>query len=342
MKIYEFMKDKRYINIVNEFIKGYERTAKQRDREVKHERIQSDVREFKVDILSKMKEYHSTRESEIQAKLSQIEKDYTQQSKYDNPQEEVLRRQDFDMKLQMSSNHELVDLMEEDLNEYEYNKLYLTMKERDMSEASQVKVNKSRSFQSEHVNDPNYQALHNELQYLRLIKPSANSVMFYLPESEEYALSVPLNRLDEIASLSKFKTDRTELKQLQQAYDVLKQYESFTIQSEKELQKTHINNKVEHYKKHGLPKQYEYDNADKRAIKGTDEYEVEHEFKYLKERYHDNDNYTYNIDNPNYSITDHIEYLRVRHQQELKHNKELASKINDVLKEGKATEEKAV
>ena len=55
-----------------------------------------------------------------------------------------------------------------------------------------------------------------------------------------------------------------------------------------------------------------------------------HEFKYLKERYHDDSNPLYHIRDDNYSVVKHLEYLRKKHADYLSEHPETEKEIEAI------------
>ena len=134
--MYEFMKDTRYKDIVKKYVEAMEKKQKQRSNDIKDERILGDASNALNEIAMEYEEFYNKRLNEVETGMETIEKSYKETGKqYDNPQEEILRRQDFEIEIAVASDYELEDIAKDtnrELSKYEFNKLLLEFKERDL------------------------------------------------------------------------------------------------------------------------------------------------------------------------------------------------------------------
>src|SRR5699024_7735369 len=180
------------------------------------------------------------------------------------------------------------------------------------------------------------------------LKTEYVEMMYYKPKRQAKDNWLPFPNLEDggrpqlksMAELLKPKTDAGLLEELKQAYMKLENHarsasgyksrinpvpESEIEQdADKLVEKGEDNNRKE------------YADDDLRAIEGSREYDVTHKFKYLKERYHDPSNKLYSLDNPNYSVHDHYEYLKKQHEKDLQAKPELKKQIEEVLSKDQA------
>src|SRR5699024_4931854 len=176
-------------------------------------------------------------------------------------------------------------------------------------------------------------------------------MMYYKPKRQAKDNWLPFPNLEDggrpqlksMAELLKPKTDAGLLEELKQAYMKLENHARSASVYRSRLNPV-LENEMEQYAdklvetgEYKNRKQYADD--DLRAIEGSSEYDVTHKFKYLKERYHDPSNKLYSLENPNYSIHDHYEYLKKQHEKDLQAKPEIKKQIEEVLSEDRAKQE---
>ena len=175
--------------------------------------------------------------------------------------------------------------------------------------------------------------------------------MYYKPKRQAKDNWLPFPNLEEggrpqlksMAELIKPKTEAGLLEELKQAYMKLENNARSASVYRSRLNPV-LENEMEQYAEK-LVETGEYKNRkqytddDLRTIEGSSEYDVIDKFKYLKERYHDPSNAIYSIDNPNYSVHDHYEYLKKQHEKDLQAKPELQKQIKEALSEDQAKQE---
>ena len=334
--MYDYMKDARYKAIVKEYVEAMEHKEKQLKRDVKPERIKKEADEALKSISEKMKEFHETRLKEIEENKRAIVKAYKQRGKqYEDPQAEILKRQDFDTEIAVATDMELEDIARDtdrELSKYELNKLQLEFKERDIRSIELIR--QRMDTKQAHETDPNYQRLDTEEIQLMHFKPKmrASDNWILLPNTEE-GERPKFNSLGELAKpminidMEELRTGYKKLERNISSEGAYKASFNPVIKSEAESYADEL------IKTGRTDKLKQYADDDLRAIEGSSQYDVTHKFKYLKERYHDPSNEIYSIENPNYSVHDHYEYLKKQHEKDLQAKPELQKQIKEVLTE---------
>lgn len=340
--IYDYMKDAEYKAIVKEYVEAMTKKKKQIDRDVKPERIQQDADKAVKSLSEKITNFYNKRMADVQKQKKAIEKSYKKAGQqYDNPQAEILRRQDFEAELAVASDSELEAIANDtdrELSKYELNKLQLEFKERDLT--SHTMIRRRLDTKSEYETDPNYQRLVEEENKLYLTKPKAPITDTYVmyPSTEE-------GKRPQMQTLKDLTRTRplASLEELQEGYNELERHVShhnkymasfnpvFKDEAERYADKLIETGEYKNRK--------QYADDDLRAIEGSSQYDVTHKFKYLKERYHDPSNAIYSLDNPNYSVHDHYEYLKKQHEKDLQAKPELQKQIKEALTEDQTKQE---
>ncbi len=343
MNIYPFMRDERYIAIAKEYLEAMKKANQQRKNEVKPDRIKADATNAQQQLQKKLEQFYRDKVREYTKEKEKIEHTYkNQKNNYSNPSEEILRRQDFDAKVSVASDRELEGILStrvSDLSEYEFNRLQLEYKKRELNETQFNVYRTVNNVGKEHQNDPNYQQIDQEEQWLHLIRPQGISTNLWFP-NEDGRLVLSLNEIEKAGS------NLFQERKITEAANGLNVMSS-NVQSYKEWTSTlrpTLENEVNEFVTEGFKqgKKFnvkQYDDADPRAIEGAKEYAIEHEYKYLKERYNEPNNYMYSLDNPDFDIVKHLAFLRNKHQQSLASNPELEQAIKTVAEAKVGTEE---
>lgn len=334
---YTFTKDERYKNIVEKYVNAMERKENQLKADVRTERIRKEAEEKMKEITEDLKKYYDDRMSEISKGKKEIVKSYKERGReYKNPQAEILRRQDFEMELAVADDHELKEIagdMDRKLSRYEINKLQLEFRERNLSSADLTR--QRIDVKEAHETDPNYQALASEEIEMFHLKPKVRAADNWIltPSKEESERPT----FSPLGALVKYERNPQQIKELKSGFEELKKeiksnatrsasFNPAAISEAEDIAEQLIDSgKAKNLK--------EYQDDDLRAIKGSKDYTLEDEYRYLKERYADPTNKMYTWENPNYSVEMHIKYLREQHKKNLSNTPELKTKIENALKQ---------
>ncbi|MGE7365193.1 hypothetical protein ACQKKE_00940 [Desemzia incerta] len=320
MKMTPFMKDERYVKIVKEYLEAMETIKKQKKRDVKSERINEDVKAASSKLLSQLNSYYIEKKSEVQTEKKRIETSYKNNKKtYEDPLTEQLNRQDFEMEVKVMKDPELQDLLTKsgrDLSTYEVNRVHAELKNRGLNETPALVYKRNSKIGKEYENDANYQKLAQEDEYLMLISPRGNATSIYFPT--ESGLS-----METITSLERAKHNK-----IYQIEDTIKKVNFGLKAMESNIQSQNdwlrsisgtIEKEKEEYaaemEKKGKKVNYEYQDDDPRVNRGNPEFDIVSQFKYLKERYHEPDNFMYSIANPDYDTQKHLNYMLAKHEK---------------------------
>lgn len=343
MKIYPFMKDERYIAIVKEYAKALNRTHEQVKNEVVAERVKSDSREAQRKIGEQLEKFYNQKKQEYDSEKAKIERVYKNQKKtYENPNEEMLKRQDFDTMVSLASEQQLEEMLnDEDQNftEYEFNRMQLEFRNRGMSEVKFTVIRSQKNIGKEYLSDPNYQKLESEEQWLYLIRLNGNGTLLSFPDGDQ-TTSYSIAEIERATSkhfnpIEKLTTIEKGIKAMEEN---IQSYRAWTASLTPTLEKEVDEYVTDSFKQGKEIKLREYKDVDARAIAGTKDYDLQHEFRYLKERYHEADNYMYSLANPDYDIRKHLDYMRNKHQQAMDKNNELKKAIETAQTEGTTSE----
>lgn len=344
MNIYPFMKDERYVEIVKKLTKAYKHAVNQRKMHVVKEKIKKDSTNSYKELLKELNDFHTQKKAEIEAEQHRIRRAYKNKKKeYIDPQEEQLRRQDFETELMIMNDGELKNVLKDkdkSFTDFEINRMMIEFKNRGMnSEANELSVLKY-ARKKEYESDPNYEILEQEKSLMTLIRNKGDETSIYLPSSEGRPKIFMIREIEYITTenphrkMSNF-TDKIGL--LEKSCSTLEQ----NIQSTKEWE-ARYNKQVEQEKQDYVDymesinkpiKQFKFEDDDVRAVRDSQFHDIEVEFGYLKERYHDNSNYMYSAGNPDYDIHKHLNYLRDKHQQRLNKDTDLLVAIRNKLEQ---------
>lgn len=334
--IYDFMKDSRYISIMNNFTQDVKRIREKVMNDVKSERITKDIKEAKQQAMTALDEFYKQKAKEYKSEREGIEQAYkNKKQKYSDPQAELLDRQDFDIKMQIASDRELEDILKDpvtSLSEHQFNRLQIEYKNRGLDLNPFAQIRSQKHIGKEYLDDPNYKAVAESEQKLNATKGHGGMVWV---SNGERPQAISLGFIDGIMH-KKFRTEA--LDQLEQGTERLNRMAK-EQNSVKASYNTIVKKEAEAYAddviKQGKTLDFkEYKDVDPRAIRGTDDYDVTHEFKYLKERYHDNSNPLYHIRDDNYSVVKHLEYLRKKHADYLSEHPETEKEIETIKEQG--------
>lgn len=341
-KLYPFMKDQNYIEIVKEYRDALLHLEKQYKYKTENTTVKESAKKKFKEILAQLEKFHADKKKYYNDREKTIKNSYkNHEPNYSNPEAEILKRQDFDLKLSIASDDDLLDMVEDTdlkLNEYRMNRLIKEFKDRNIQSMELSKRKLDEKINKKHEADPNYQKLEEEANCLWTIQPRGNDTTLLLPLEQDNVHS--LNRL---TSFPRPERLRNDIRALNKGIEIMEQQ----VMSTQEWQTRLIEPISEDIKKYiddevGKGRDFkvkEYDDLDLRAIRGSNTFDVVHEYKYLKERYHEPDNYLYSFDNPDYSVYEHIEFLRGKHQQYLKENPDFAEQIRKKLEQQEAAKE---
>lgn len=128
---------------------------------VRDEIIQEKINERTVELENLITEELSKYATTIEGELQTLKQSYAPKPvEYTDPTAELLKRQDFEVKLKTSSDSELQELARnhEGLNEWELRTLILTLKDRLPLESGRLEV-RLRNLDNRWTNDPEYKEL---------------------------------------------------------------------------------------------------------------------------------------------------------------------------------------
>ncbi|MGL9815789.1 hypothetical protein [Enterococcus sp. DIV0098] len=316
-KEFSFMYNSEYKKVIESMKKGLKQVRELVSYDSKEERINSTIYEITSNLKNDMQEFVKNNQKRINQQKEAIEKSYAKsRNVYENPTEELLRRQDFDMEIASMSEDEILDLIQKPgrtFTSYELNKIYsLDVKTTEIKTVVKRAINENRH---PYLKDLKYQKLLKEEQELSLIdtvdRPS-NSILFYVPSNNQQGYTT--------IGLSSLFIDFRE-HELNKKIDLLTTSLEIEPSDEVKTFSVGLGNLIEEEVVIDKPKKV-YEDFDSRIFKGASDFNVSDRFKYLKERFNDKTTDRFDITKDSYNISDHMDFL------EGQHAKKMASDVN--------------
>lgn len=309
-----------YIEAMNK-LKQY--TVWQTDKQV--------VRNFTIKtqkaLKSRLSSYLDFNINNAQAKMFDIKKRYTNAKPIiDNPQVELLNRQDFDLKLSMMDANQVKDMLKDEsinFSDYELLKIQSVYKD-DMGIDRLVREQKSKNTNA-FENDPDYIRYAEDLAVLRQVKVAGLGLV-YLPDDNEQGYQTFNLELYNHGMNSQQIDER--INTLKKLLTTIKNAGYPSITPEFEQLKQEQPSKKE--------KTLEFEEFDERIFKGSPKYDTVVRFKYLRERFTDDQNggrWDYRRDD--YNVISHWEYLENKQQQRLLNDKNYAEAYHKAEQQSK-------
>ncbi|WP_303973920.1 hypothetical protein, partial [Streptococcus merionis] len=308
-----FTKTKEYKKILETYLEALNQLSKYQQWSTITDKVNEDM-ERRQGVLAKMyKEYKANRIAENEGKLTEIEKRFkNSRNVYDNPQAELLRRQDFDMELSLMDTYQVKEMLEDpnrDLSRYELKKIETLYRDNiGILTALQKRVPEEDDL---YLNDPEYSRMNQENSVLKMID-YLGLAMFYVPDSESpdgyqylnltlvgqpYNIISGYKRIEEVNRL---------LGELDKAISSARS--GLLSLTKREVQ---------------APK-YEFEEFDERIFRDSENFDITIRFKYLKERYDDKTTDRWDFRRDDYNPMAHLQFLERRLASKLKRDPEFA------------------
>lgn len=320
---FNFMTRPGYKKIISDYQNGVKSIMSKNNMDVKEEVINEEVKEIINETYSNMQQFVKSERERINKEMSTLRSSYkSSKSVYSNPQEEILRRQDFDLELNSMSDSDIVTFLDDSERtptEYELRKIATHDK---LSSETQARVTRElNNLKRPYEQDGKYQELSKALQQIELIdKPTAKDLMLYFPKGDNQvsncypsSLSMIQNKPDEL---------NKEFNKVGEALGALSKIEAREMPA---TEQSRLSSVIEKENKR------QYDDFDLRAIKGTDEYTIEDRFRYLKERYNDETTDRFDVLKDDYNIVEHLNYLEQQHDKRMTSDSEFKNQYESVL-----------
>lgn len=306
---FNFMTRPGYKKVIADYQNGVKSIINKNKMSVKDEVINEEVKEIISNTHSSMQQFVKSEKERINKDMATLRSSYKRsKSVYSNPQEEILRRQDFDLELNTMSDNDIVNFLsdpERTPTEYELRKIASHDK---LSSETQVRVTRRlNEIKRPYEQDESYQQLSKSLQEIELIdKPLAKDLMMYFPKGDNQVSNVYLSSLNMIQN-KPYELGK-EFDKIGEALDFLSEVETREIPVK---ERTQLSNVVEKENK------LKYDDFDPRVIRGTKEFDIRDRFNYLKERYNDKTSDRFDIMKDDYNIEEHLNYLEQQHDKRM-------------------------
>lgn len=305
---FSFMYHSKYKELIKEIQKGMKELKQLADYDVKEERIQQTRSDIQTSVVKNLDAFVKGEKQRITGRKQAIIESYMKtRNVYKNPTEEILRRQDFDMEVASMDQSELANLVKtpgRTFTTYELNKLNSMNLDSETKAIVKRAVNENRKpFES----DIEYQNLLKQETELGLIdNVSLQRSIIYLPsDSPQGFKSMGVASLFHVKDKHEF-NQKMELLQNALVIEPTNQIPTIekTYAASKEI-RTEIKSKLR------------YEEFDPRIFKGAKDYDIKDRFKYLEERFNDQDTNRFDVMNPSYDVYEHLNYLEGQHAQKM-------------------------
>lgn len=327
-RTFAFMYQDEYKKIMNNLPGKIDELLTLQQYDSKEERITETTNQIVDSTFQEMRQFVKNEKTRLTTQMNQVVNSYKKtRNKYDNPQKELLRRQDFDLELANMNEAQLKDKLNDfsmEFTAYEINKI-MSLDWRDDSIKARAKSLLS-AINEPYTKDVLYQEAVSELAQLDLIDSSSiRDMLLYVPS--ENTLGYTTIKLDNIKLFSE---NEHEIKEFQNKInaginelDTLKRVGTSITGSDR-LEEVHENE---------MSKKYAYSDFDSRAIPNSPEYDIYDRFKYLKERYNDEKTNRFDPLRDDYDITPHLKWLEAQHEKRLQQDEEFAQQYAKAVEE---------
>lgn len=311
-KEFSFMYNSDYKDVIESMKKGLKQVSELVSYDSKEERINSTVYEITSNLKNGIQKFVENNQKRINQQKEAIEKSYAKsRNVYENPTEELLRRQDFDMEIASMSEDEILELIQKTgrtFTNYELNKIYsLDVKNEEIKTVVKRAINENRH---PYLNDVKYRTLLKEEQELALIDTTdraSNSILFYLPSNNQQGYTT--------IGLNSLFMDFNE-HELNKKIDLLTASLEIEPSDEVKTFSVGFGNLIEEEMAINKSKKV-YEDFDSRIFKGSNEFNLSDRFKYLKERFDDKTTDRFDVTKDTYDISEHIDFLEGQHAKKM-------------------------
>lgn len=328
---FNFMTRPEYKKIIADYQNGLKSIISKNKMSVKEVVINEEVNELIKNTHLSMQQFVKSEKELLNNEMTSIRESYKRsKSVYSNPQEEILRRQDFDLELSAMRDDDVMAFLsdkERTPSEYELRKIASLDK---FSSETQARVTSHLNLlKRPYEQDSRYQKLNASLVQLEIIdKQSVRSLLLYFPSGDNQTSNISLTSLN---------TMQNNLYELGKEFDRVN--EALNSLSEVEIRETPKKERTQLSSITEKTKQREYDNFDSRAIKGSSDYDITHRFKYLRERYDDKTSDRFDIMKDDYDVEAHYKYLEEQHDKRMKYDSEFKEQYETAAKEATESED---
>lgn len=307
---FSFMYKPQYKAAVKMLQKGLKQMSQLVEYDSKEKRIQETKSEICNAVKNQLIQFVSEEKKRIAEQKLSIEKSYARsRSVYENPTEELLRRQDFDMEVATMDENEIMAFLKtpgRTFTSYELNKIYsLDVKNTEIKARVKHAINENRY---PYLKDIKYQKLVKQENDLALIDDkSAQNTLLYLPANTPQGYTT-LGLTSVFMNLDKHEmSKKVSILDDSLAIKPSDEIETFATGLRKSIKEESISEK---------PKRV-YNDFDSRIFRGSSDFDIADRFKYLEERFDDKSTDRFNKIKENYSVMDHMDFLEGQHAKKI-------------------------
>ncbi|EFU74344.1 hypothetical protein [Enterococcus italicus] len=310
-KEFSFMFNKQYQAIIKEAQKEMKQIKQLIDYDSKEERLNQAISDSKKNTVNAIQDFVKSQKQAIKDQQTAIEQSYAKaRNTYKNPTEELLRRQDFDMEVGSMDQSEIATLVHtpgRTFTTYELNKLYSLDVDSTTKSLLKAAINKNKHPYRE---EEKYQYLQKEAAELELISnESIQRAILYLPSESAIGFeTISVNTLFSFKDNYEYEQKNQTIENALAIVPTNETTQVYSRQSSSLSELAGIREKPERV----------YEDFDPRIFKSSSNYDITDRFKYLKERFNENDTDRFDVTKENYSIYDHLDYLEGQHAKKLK------------------------
>lgn len=314
-----------YKNFLKQYIKALEVVRELRKWDADETRMNRDTKELEGQLLEKYNAIKNEVKTKNTERMNAIAKAYKNtKNVYQDPQAELLKRQDFDLTLSLTDIHTVTEWLEDeekDFSDYELLKIKAVYGKKD-TVARLLKERQARS-ENDFEKDSEYTQLAEELGVIRSIDAYGLNFV-YIPDPKKssgyqyFDFSLKPNHLSASGVDSKIADIAPLIEEIKPLPDLAK-----TL------------GVIERAK----AKPMEYDDFDPRVFRGSEVFEERHRFNWLKERFDDTTTNRFSPDREDYDIVHHILYLEGQLARKFKNNRAYFELYQQAMKEHTETEQ---
>lgn len=329
VKTFSFMYRPEYKKVFEELSNGMKRVKVLHRYDSKEQRTQQTIDDIKQNAFKVLQNFVKSEKNRIRIEMDKIEKSYKiTKNTYADPQSELLRRQDFDLEIANADRTKIIEMLKDadrNYSVYELNKIMATAQSNDIKAIAKRRLDEVKE---PYIKDPVYQQLNLELSHLSLLnKPSEKLLLWYPSEDSPNGYrTVGLNSLNTATNSKKVAIEFEELfSGISQSLDTLYKSQPTVKYSDQ----------LDNYKAKEIKKREDalnYTNYDSRAIRGSKNFDIVDRFKYLKERYGNEDN-RFDPLRDDYDVNIHYQWLEAQHDKRMKTDSSFAENYKNAAKQ---------
>lgn len=301
-----------YKEIIESYLNGLEQIRNFQKWSTIESKVDEVMKKLESDLKKHYREYTQKVITDNEKRMNEIEKEYKNiRTTIPDPQLEILRRQDFDLKISMMSKDEIIEMLKDyskDFSDYELLKIKSLYPESVMiaSLLNEQQVLKDENF----LKDSNYVELLDDVTVLRSVSNMGLS-MVYIPNDAglEFDGNIKQYTTLDISLVGRRFSPTGILNEIEKVKALIKGIKIQTVNTE--------DSEIRKFSKSNQAKPYKYPEFDERIFRGTNQFDVTVRFKYLQERFDDTTTNRWDPYRNGYDPVAHFKFLEGRHERKM-------------------------